>query len=81
MDDNPTFKVRIQGHTDNVGADADNLALSEARAKSVVDYLVSKGIAPGRLTAIGFGETQPIDANETKKGRANNRRTEFVILE
>ncbi len=81
MDDNPTFKVRIQGHTDNVGADADNMALSEARAKSVVDYLVSKGIATARLTALGFGETLPIDANETKRGRANNRRTEFVILE
>jgi outer membrane protein OmpA-like peptidoglycan-associated protein/tetratricopeptide (TPR) repeat protein len=81
MDDHPTVRLQIQGHTDNVGAEQDNLSLSEARATAVIQYLISKGIAPARLTAKGFGETQPIDTNDTPKGRANNRRTEFIPVE
>jgi outer membrane protein OmpA-like peptidoglycan-associated protein len=70
----------IQGHTDNVGKPSYNLDLSQKRAQSVVDYLVKNGILLNRLTAKGFGETQPISSNDTKEGRQANRRTEFVIV-
>jgi outer membrane protein OmpA-like peptidoglycan-associated protein len=70
----------IQGHTDNVGKPSYNLDLSQKRAQSVVDYLVKNGISLNRLTAKGFGETQPISSNDTKEGRQANRRTEFVIV-
>ncbi|WP_207495979.1 OmpA family protein [Aridibaculum aurantiacum] len=80
MNENPTLKVQINGYTDNVGKPADNLKLSEARAKSVVDYLVSKGIDAKRLSYKGFGETKPVADNTTEAGRARNRRTEFVII-
>ncbi|MCW3107941.1 MAG: outer rane lipoprotein omp16 precursor [Segetibacter sp.] len=80
LTENPTLKVQINGHTDNVGKPADNLKLSENRAKAVVDYLVSKGIDVKRLAYKGFGETKPIADNKTEAGRAQNRRTEFVII-
>jgi OOP family OmpA-OmpF porin len=64
----------IEGHTDSTGADAYNLKLSQRRAESVVQYLVSKGIAASRLTAQGFGETMPVADNATAEGRALNRR-------
>ena len=80
LGDNPTIKVQINGYTDNVGKPAENLKLSANRAKSVVDYLVSKGINLSRLTFKGFGETKPIGDNKTEVGRALNRRTEFVIV-
>lgn len=80
LNDNPTLKVQINGHTDNVGKPADNLKLSAARAKSVVDYLISKGINATRLSYKGFGETKPIADNKTEAARALNRRTEFVII-
>lgn len=76
---NPTVRVAILGHTDNVGSPADNQLLSENRAKAVVEYLTVQGISQDRLEAEGFGETQPIADNETESGRAKNRRTEFVI--
>ena len=79
LNENPTLKVQINGHTDNVGKPADNLKLSGNRAKSVVDYLVSKGIPAARLSYKGFGETKPIGDNKTDAGRASNRRTEFMI--
>lgn len=78
--DNPTLKVQINGHTDNVGKPADNLKLSTARAKAVADYLVGKGIDAVRLGSKGFGETKPIADNSTEAGRALNRRTEFVVI-
>ena len=78
---NPQRKVEIGGHTDNVGSDEANLQLSDNRAKSVVEYLVSKGIDAGRLTYKGYGETQPIADNESDEGRAKNRRTEFRVIE
>jgi outer membrane protein OmpA-like peptidoglycan-associated protein len=78
---NPTQKIEIGGHTDNVGADADNQKLSENRAKSVVEYLVQQGIAGERLSAKGYGETVPITTNDTEEGRAKNRRTEFKVVE
>ena len=80
MKENPTIKVQINGHSDNVGKPADNLKLSEARAKSVVDYLVKNGIEALRLIYKGIGETKPIADNKTEEGRAQNRRTEFVIV-
>jgi outer membrane protein OmpA-like peptidoglycan-associated protein/tetratricopeptide (TPR) repeat protein len=79
LNENPTLKVQINGHTDNVGKPADNLKLSALRAKSVVDYLVSKGVNASRLAYKGFGETKPIADNKTEGGRSLNRRTEFVI--
>lgn len=80
LQDNPTVKVQIEGHTDNVGAPADNQKLSEARAKSVVNYLNAKGIKADRLTAKGYGETKPIADNSTDAGRAQNRRTELKVI-
>ncbi len=72
-------KVRIEGHTDNVGKAAANKKLSQARAESVKTWLTKHGIDKGRMTAIGFGQEKPIDDNTTDKGRANNRRVEFHI--
>lgn len=77
---NPTLKVAIQGHTDDVGDDAANLQLSENRAKAVYEYLVSTGIPAGRLSYKGYGETKPVADNGSETGRAKNRRTEFLIL-
>ncbi|MFM7327425.1 MAG: OmpA family protein [Bacteroidota bacterium] len=77
---NPTVEIEIQGHTDSHGSDAYNLTLSQGRSQSVVDHLIGKGIAKGRLAARGFGETKPIDTNDTDSGRANNRRVEFTII-
>ncbi len=73
-------KVRVEGHTDDRGRDAYNLGLSRRRAKAVVKYLVRKGVAANRLEAVGFGETKPIKSNDTKEGRAANRRVDFKIL-
>lgn len=79
LTDNPSLKIRLHGHTDNIGAEADNLTLSQNRAKAVYDYLVNKGISKDRLSYQGFGETQPIATNDTEAGRQENRRTEFVV--
>lgn len=78
---NPSMKIEVGGHTDNVGDDAFNMKLSHDRAKSVRDYLVNGGIASERLQAKGYGELNPIATNDTDDGRKANRRTEFVILE
>mgnify|MGYP006268057041 CR=1 FL=1 len=80
MEDNPERGIIINGHTDNVGEAADNLALSEARAKAVRDYLASYGINPIRLGYKGYGESRPIAPNDTPAGRALNRRTEFEVV-
>ncbi len=74
-------KIRVEGHTDSRGSDSYNLKLSQDRADSVRTYLVGKGVDPSRLLPVGFGETQPIQSNETSAGRDVNRRVEFVILE
>jgi len=79
LNDNPTIKAEIQGHTDNVGKPDANQKLSAARAKAVTDYLVSKGIDPVRLTSKGYGSTLPVADNKTATGKATNRRVEFKI--
>lgn len=80
MSDMPTLKIEISGHTDNKGNANYNQVLSESRAKSVVDYLISKSIKADRLTFKGYGFTQPIATNDTDEGRQQNRRTEFKII-
>jgi outer membrane protein OmpA-like peptidoglycan-associated protein len=77
--DHPHLKIRINGHTDQIGNEADNLRLSELRARAVMDYLIGKGIAAARLQSKGYGESKPLESNDTAEGRAANRRTEFEI--
>jgi outer membrane protein OmpA-like peptidoglycan-associated protein/Tol biopolymer transport system component len=74
------LRIQINGHTDNVGNKTSNQTLSEARAKSVMDYLIGHGIAADRLRSKGFGETKPVETNNTVEGRARNRRTEFMTF-
>lgn len=81
LETNPSVKIEISGHTDNVGAESYNQILSENRAKSVVQYLTTKGIQLSRLTYKGYGLSNPLDTNETPEGKANNRRTELKIIE
>lgn len=78
LEQNADLKLRIEGHTDNVGQAAANQALSEKRAQAVKDWLVSHGIGAARLTAKGFGATKPVADNSTEDGRAKNRRVELV---
>jgi outer membrane protein OmpA-like peptidoglycan-associated protein len=81
--DNPDIKlIEVSGHTDSVGNDAANLKLSQGRAEAVVKYLATTGkVEAARLIAKGYGETKPIDTNDTDAGKAMNRRVEFNILE
>lgn len=76
----PTMEIEIAGHTDNVGEKDANMKLSQERAESVRNYLISKGIASNRITAKGYGDTQPIADNNTDAGKAQNRRTEVKII-
>ncbi len=80
LNENPTVKILIAGYTDNIGTSADNIKLSENRAKSVINYLVSKGINSKRLSSKGFGALDPIADNSTEEGRALNRRTELKVV-
>lgn len=80
MAEYPTIKVEIGAHTDAIGSDRDNQILSENRAKSVVRYLVDKGVAQERLRAHGYGKQVPIAPNDTDEGRALNRRVEFKLV-
>lgn len=79
LKENPTISVAIQGHTDDVGDDAENLRLSEERAQGVKRFLLSQGIEDDRLKAKGYGETAPKVENDSATNRAKNRRTDFVI--
>ena len=81
MLDVPTLKIELSGHTDNVGNDEYNLNLSQRRADAVRAYLTSRGVDKSRVLAVGYGESKPVDSNDTKEGRANNRRTEFEITD
>lgn len=77
---NPDLKIEIQGHTDDVGSDDDNLLLSQQRAQSVADFLLEAGIPTARITYKGYGELQPVVPNTSDENRAQNRRTAFKIL-
>lgn len=79
MEQNPSMEIALGGHTDNVGSEESNLKLSTERSKSVLTYLVSKGIGQSRITSNGYGKTKPITENETEIGRSTNRRVEFTI--
>lgn len=80
LNDVPTLKIELSGHTDSQGTETYNQVLSEKRAKAVVAYLTNAGISGDRLKSAGYGEMQPISSNETKEGRQMNRRTEFKVL-
>jgi len=81
MTDNPQIEmVQVEGHTDSTGSADRNRELSQQRAESVMKYIVSKGIAQGRLTAKGFGPDQPIASNDDAVGQEANRRVEFNIV-
>jgi OOP family OmpA-OmpF porin len=81
LQENSFTVLTVEGHTDDVGSEEDNLALSEARAQAVVDYLIAGGIDAARLSAVGFGESRPIADNGTADGRSQNRRIQFVVEE
>jgi outer membrane protein OmpA-like peptidoglycan-associated protein len=72
-------RLRIEGHTDTRGDDAANLRLSELRSASVRQYFLDRGIAPERLTSVGFGETRPLDAREVPEAWDKNRRVDFFV--
>ena len=76
----PKSNVLVEGHTDNAGPDDYNMDLSQQRATSVSDYLISQGIAKSRLTTKWYGENQPVADNDTKEGKAKNRRVELAIV-
>ncbi|NVK28710.1 MAG: PD40 domain-containing protein [Flavobacteriia bacterium] len=80
LNENPTVRLSIDGHTDNIGGATYNKELSKQRAQSIVDYLIANGIDEGRLESRGYGDTRPIEDNSTEEGRARNRRTELTIL-
>jgi OOP family OmpA-OmpF porin len=79
LNEHTNLNIEIAGYTDNIGSDMDNMNLSNARAKAVVDYLTLKGIAKTRLTAKGYGKANPIADNNTELGRSKNRRIELKI--
>ena len=81
VQDAPGIRVRVEGHTDNVGGLDRNMTLSQERAEAVKDFLVKEGVQPRRLVSEGFGPTRPIKPNTTKKNRAANRRVEFRLIE
>jgi outer membrane protein OmpA-like peptidoglycan-associated protein len=80
MNKNPKVKIEISGHTDNVGTKTHNQTLSENRAKAVFDYLIANKIQESRMSYKGYGDSKPIASNDKEDGRAQNRRTEFMIV-
>jgi OmpA-OmpF porin, OOP family len=79
LNENPTIEIELSAHTDSYGSDEYNFKLSDNRARSVVEYIISKGIASGRIVSQGYGETKPVAANDTDENRQLNRRVEFKI--
>ena len=77
---NPTLRIELSGHTDNVGDKKHNQVLSDNRAKSVLEYLAANGIAKERLTSKGYGDTKPVVANDSDEHRQMNRRSEFKVI-
>jgi outer membrane protein OmpA-like peptidoglycan-associated protein len=80
LQNNPETDVAISGHTDNTGSDKINDPLSEKRAESVFNFMVSRGVPRSRMTTVGNGSKQPVASNKTEEGRAKNRRVEIVIV-
>ena len=80
MKKNPAVKVEISGHTDNTGSKEHNQLLSENRAKKVFDHLIQNGADQAKLVYKGYADTKPVTVNTTEAGRAQNRRTEFMIV-
>lgn len=80
LNENPKIEIEMSAHTDSYGSDDYNFTLSDNRAKSVREYIISKGIAPGRIISQGYGETKPVAPNDTPENRQLNRRVEFKIL-
>src|SRR5205823_12098290 len=78
LTDNPSWKIRIEGYTDNVGGKDMNQTLSQQRADSVMNWLSAHGVDQGRMTAKGYGDSRPVADNSTDDGRARNRRVEIV---
>ena len=78
--DNPDVQIRITGHTDNIGTQAYNLDLSQNRARAVANYLLNEGIVLSRVSYKGMGSSEPVAENDTEEGRAQNRRTELIIV-
>ena len=80
LNENPAIEIEMSAHTDSRGNDEYNFKLSDNSAQSVMDYILSKGIDPKRITSKGYGENKPVDTNETDDGRQMNRRVEFTIV-
>ncbi|MBB1282843.1 OmpA family protein [Flavisolibacter sp. BT320] len=80
LTENPAIEIEMSAHTDSRGSDEYNFKLSDNRARSVMEYILSKGIAPGRIRSQGYGETKPVVPNDTDENRQLNRRVEFTIL-
>jgi outer membrane protein OmpA-like peptidoglycan-associated protein len=80
LNQNPTIKIELAGHTDSDGSEVFNQKLSEGRAQSAVNYLNSKGVNTNRLVAKGYGESQPLSPNTSAEGKAKNRRVELKII-
>jgi outer membrane protein OmpA-like peptidoglycan-associated protein len=76
----PETFIRVEGHTDSVGSDANNMTLSQRRASAVRDLLVQRGVAESRMEVVGYGESVPVATNDTEAGRQRNRRVEMKIV-
>ncbi len=81
MQENPSIRIEIAGHTDSTGGSEFNMKLSKMRSNSVADWLIKNGVSSTRITTVGYGDTKPIASNETEEGRLKNRRTEITILQ
>ena len=80
LEENPAIEIEMSAHTDSYGSDEYNFKLSDNRARSVMEYIISKGITTNRITSHGYGETVPVAPNDTPENRQLNRRVEFKIL-
>ena len=86
LNEYPNIEIEMSAHTDSKGSDSYNLTLSDNRARSVMEYILSKGIAPSRIVSKGYGETKPVaenanaDGSDNPEGRQLNRRVEFTIM-
>jgi OOP family OmpA-OmpF porin len=80
MKDYPEVMVEIQGHTDSIGTEAYNMKLGQERAQAAANYLQAEGISASRMRTVSFGETRPIAPNDTREGRAQNRRVDLIPM-